>query len=239
MAEDNDVFDELESRASRPGERGDYADWWEPEEGERLVGVVVEKHSAPQDWTEPGEVPDDIHTVLSVGRGDFDLGRAMTPKQHVQLKRGLEGADIDDLVMIKYEGLVKTDSGNAANSYEISVIAEGEWRDMDGADEIEGALDGYGGIRGDNTQDEPYSYVGGTSGGDDDSPDDDESGVAAAVEAAEEVVEGHQDGEMGYDLFVEFIEEVKGFDVDAGDVIAMAGYDVEHDDVDDEDKVVA
>lgn len=231
MSDNNDVFDELENRSQQPGQQGDYADWWEPEEDDHLVGLVVEMHSEPEDWVEAGEVPDPVYTVLALGRGTFDEGELVTPKQHVQLKQGLEGAGVDDLVNIEYKGLQRTDSGNAANNYEVGVIHEDEWREMSGADEIAGVLEAHNGIRGDNTRDEPYRYKndGGSDADFSDAGDDAGSSDGEFMEAvgfAESFVIDRQDGDFGYDLFCELLTDTRGFDVDPDGVIEAAGLEV-------------
>jgi hypothetical protein len=225
MAE-QDVFDTLEDRtedASSAG--GDYADWWEPEdEGDEVVGIVVEKHSAPQDWTKPGEVPDDISTVLSVGRGDYSAGQAVTPKQHKQLKNALGRADIGDLVRLEFTGYEKA-NGNMMHTYAAAIIAEEEWTELPGAEDIESTLAEYTGISGDNRRTEPYTtQSGGSAGSSGGSAGNDE--LTEAASALSDVV-GIQGGELEVSKAEEILNEIRDFDVDVESAAAAAGLSVE------------
>jgi len=139
----SDILNKLNEQKDEPQVSSDWAEWWEPEDaGEQLIGVIVEMHSAPEQYTNDGDVPDPIYTVVSVGWGDFTAGECRSTKTHVRLRAGLEDAGLDDLVLLEYKGLEKTDGGHAANTYETSVLGEDEWQEMDDADEVEGVLEG-------------------------------------------------------------------------------------------------
>jgi len=225
----DDVFGALDEADNTADNGGDYADWWEPSDpGDTLVGIVVELHSAPQEWTDPGEIPDTIYTVMSVGRGDLEAGEAATPKQHKQLKNGLESAGIGDLVKLEFTGYEKVDGQpQPMNTYEVRVLGEETWGELDGADEIQELLDGYNGVNGDNRQTEPYgSSSGGSSSSSSSSSqtkmDDSEEGQAAV--ALRELLD-IQGGEVGKEQAENILTEIRGFDVDIDDVILMAGLD--------------
>lgn len=227
MSEGN-IFDELDESTEQPS-RQDYEDWWVPDEmGQHLCGVIVEIHSAPEQYTEEGEVPDPIHTILSVGRGDFDEGEAYCTKTHVQILRGLREAGLGDLVNLKHQGLQRTDNGNAANTYEIGVIKESTWQNSDQADEIQAVIDDYDGATGDNTRDEPYtaatpSSSGGSSGG---SGDDGSGEGESASEFLLDLVET-QNGEMDVDSADKMLNDVREFGVDVEEAAEAAGLRVE------------
>jgi hypothetical protein len=221
---DKDIFGKLDEATEEASSGGDYADWWDPEDsGERLVGVIVEMHSAPENWTEPGEVPDTIYTVVSVGRGDVPEGQAVTPKQHKQLKKGLEGAGLMDLVQLKFTGYQSVDGQpQPMMTYEVGVIPQEEWESLDGADDIEEAVEGHSGPSGDNRRTEPYTSVGSTAGssGSSDSSGNDE--LMQAADALKDLV-SIQGGEVGLEQAERIITEVRGFDVDIGDAAVAAG----------------
>lgn len=229
----NDIFDELEGRSVEPSFGSeDYADWWEPdEEGEQVVGIVVEMHSAPEEWTEPGDVPNTIYTVMSLGRGDFETGHLMTPKQHKQLKNGLGKAGLLDLVNLTFTGYEKV-QGNLMNTYKVGVIPEEEWKEMDGADDISELVDGHraeGGIFGDNRRTEPYQA-------EPSSTDTSTQDTAPSSGANEELVEAAeflkdfvqlQNGRATIEQVEKMMFEVREYDVDLDAALGMAGLNEE------------
>jgi hypothetical protein len=217
-----DVFDALDDSTEEPGMGGsDYADWWDPDDaGEELVGVIVELHSAPEDWTEPGDVPDTIRTVLAVGRGDHDAGDLYTPKQHKQLMNGLSAAGIGDLVKLKFTGYDNV-NGNMMHTYEVGVLEKEAWLELDGADAIEDLLEAHeesGGISGDNRRTEPYTEVSSSSGSTD-------SGTEAA-NALSDLVD-IQGGSMPVDQADQILNDVRELDADVETAAAVAGLTVE------------
>lgn len=233
MSDDN-VFDELDDRSEAPGfGSGDFADWWEPDEddGERLVGPIVEKHSAPEEWTEAGEVPDQIYTVLALGRGDCNEGQLYTPKQHKQLQRGLGGAAVGDVVNLKFTGYEKV-QGNMMHTYEVSYIREDEWEAMGGSDEIRNAIDDHkddGGIWGDNTRTEPYQQT--SEGAISSNVDEGGGAIAEAAEYLQELVD-IQGGSMSVDEADQLLNDVNDHGVDPEEAAAAsAGLDVDGGDI--------
>lgn len=227
MAEDS-IFDELENSSSEPSIGQDYEDWWVPE-NDQLMGVIVEMHSAPEQYTEEGEVPDPIYTIVSIGRGDFDAGQARCTKTHVQLLSGLEEAGLGDLVNLKHKGLQRTEGGNAANTYEIGVIPEEAWQESDQADEIEEVIEGYRGTTGDNRMTEPYSTQ--TTSGSSTSDAVDDGGASTELDEAcdfmEDVVVDMQNGSMPVDNANKMLHEVRSYDVDIEEVAEEMGWTIE------------
>jgi hypothetical protein len=226
-----DIFEALDEGENKADNGGDFADWWEPEQpGDRLVGVVVEMHSAPQEWTEAGEVPDTIHTVMSVGRGDLEAGEAATPKQHKQLKTGLEGVDLGDLVKLEFTGYEKVEGrGQPMNTYEVKVLPRNQWAELGGADDIEEMLEGYTGVEGDNRRTEPYGSGGGggsssSGGGGDAGVQADDSEIGQAASALRELVD-IQGGEVEREQAERILTEIRGFDVDMDEAVLVAGLD--------------
>lgn len=228
----DDIDSVLEDRTEDAG--GDFADWWEPSEpGEELVGVLVEMHSEPREWTEEGEVPDTIRTVLSVDRGDVDAGKPVTPKQHKQLKQALAGAELGDLVRIVFTGYQKVDGNpNPMNTYDVGVVPEEDWEGLEGAEGIREVLDDYNGIEGDNRRTEPYGSggSGGTPGGSGGSGGSVSGAVDPEVaEAAGKLQDlvSIQQGSMEVDKADQILNGVNEYDVDVEQVAVAAGFDVE------------
>jgi len=221
------IFDQLDDSSEEPSIGQDYQDWWVPDEmGSHLMGIIVEVHSAPEQFTDEGEMPDPIYTVLSVGRGDFDAGTALCTKTHVQILSGLREAELGDLVNLKHQGLQRTDSGNAANTYEIGVIKQGTWKESGQADEIQEVIDDFHGATGDNTRDEPYTSSGSSSGSSGSSDDD----MGEAAEFLMDLVQMH-DGRMDFDSAEKMVNDVREFGVDLEDAAAEAGLTVDDDEI--------
>lgn len=227
MSEDTNAFDELGERSSTPGfGSGDFADWWEPDEddGDHLVGVIVEVHSEPEDWVEPGDEPADIYTVLSLERGDCEDYELYTPRQHKQLQRGLGGAGVGDLVNLEFTGYEKV-QGNMMHTYNVGYIPGEEWEGMDGADEIQAAIDDHregGGIWGDNTHDGPYADAA-PSGG---SPSGDGGDGSGAVDYLRQIVD-MQGGSIDVDKADKMLNDINDFDADPEEVALLANFEVE------------
>lgn len=224
MSDDNSIFDELDEASQEPAIGQNYEDWWVPDDmGSHLMGVIVEIHSAPEQYTDSGEVPDPVHTVLSVGRGDFEAGEAYCTKTHVQILSGLEGAGIGDLVNLNHQGLQRTDNGNAANTYEIGVIKESTWKQSGQADEIEQVVEDYEGATGDNSRDEPYSTASPSA---DPTPDGDDPGDEGPADFLLDLIE-MQNGEMDVDQADKMLNDVREFDVELEATAEEAGLVVE------------
>lgn len=232
MAEEDSIFDELDESSSQPAVGQDYEDWWVPDEmGEHLMGVIVEIHSAPEQYTDEGEEPDPIHTILSVGRGSFDAGEAYCTKTHVQILRGLREATIGDLVNLKHLGLERTDNGNAANSYEIGVIKESTWKESEQADEIQQLIEDYPGAKGDNQRGEPYSSsspssAGGSAGTSEASGGTGDEGEETPADFLADLI-GMQNGEMDVESADKMLNDVREFGVDVESTAEEAGLTVE------------
>lgn len=242
---DNSALDALEDRTQSPNQQ-DYADWWNPHQDDpgQLVGIVVEAHDTQYN---EGDPVNPVFTVRSIGEpSDFDKGTERATRTHVQLVRGLEQHDVQlgDLVNLNYTGLEATDGGNAANTYEIGVVKESEWQDMEEADllsevkEMNGGLyqDSRGeldeGSEDDDTTQSALDQAGATEGGsgNEDESADDES---VDVDFDEEVLEfaqgtlDMQNHEMPFDQLDQMLNDVRDFDVDTEAVAEHLGYSVD------------
>lgn len=232
MAED--IFDELDERTEEPS-AGNYAPWWDVDnEGSHLRGVVVEVHDAPDKYTDVGEIPDPMYTVVSIGNCDFDKGVGRTTKTHTRLLQGLDGVEIGDVLNLKYQGLEKTDNGNAANTYEVGHIPEDEWQELGGADTIEEVIENWDGVTGDNRSGEPVGANGqqqsGGSGNEQSSDNGETSELEEAVDFVQDLV-SMQNGEMPYEQVEKMVLDVREFDVDLETVLTAAGYEQDGDQV--------
>jgi hypothetical protein len=180
-------------------------------------------------------VPDDVRTVLSVGRGDFEAGDAYTPKQHKQLKQALSGVGVGDMVRLHYTGYGKPseEAERAMYNYEAAVIPREEWEQMEGSEEVQAALDGWDGISGDNRRTTPYTGGDGGGSGGSGGPggsggDGGGSANAEAAEALSTIVE-IQGGSVELAEANQILNDVRGYDVDAAEVAPLAGLTVEGD----------
>jgi len=225
MSEDN-IFDQLDESSEEPAIGQNYEDWWDPNDmASHLMGVIVEVHSAPEQFTESGEMPDPIYTVLSVGRGGFEAGEAFCTKTHVQIVSGLEDAGLGDLVNLRHQGLQPTDSGNAANTYEIGVIKEATWKESEQAEQIEELIEDYQGATGDNTRDKPYQPA--SDGSSDGSPSTGSGGdMSEAADFLMDLVQMN-DGAVDADQADQMLNDVREFGVDLEEVAEEAGFGVE------------
>lgn len=225
MSSEESVFDELENSSTEPSIGQDFEDWWVPD-NDQLMGVVVEMHSAPEQYTEEGEVPDPIYTIVSIGRGDFDEGEARCTKTHVQILSGLDGAGLGDLVNLTHKGLQRTDNGNAANTYEVGVIDAETWEQSDQADSIQEVVDGYNGATGDNRDTEPYTPSGGSSSASSAGSPSEGGDKSEAEEFFEDIID-MQNGSMSVDQAETMLLDARGFDVDVEMLATDLGWDVE------------
>lgn len=134
-----DAFDQLDGKKKSIGGGGDYAEWWNEdnfdiEEGDKLVGICVEKHA----YTDPGGEDHPIATIISIG-GQSMLGEgveASTPTR-VGIEEFAEDLELGELALIEYEGLVDTNTGREMHAYAASKLSQEEWRDMDDAEDIQ------------------------------------------------------------------------------------------------------
>ena len=227
----SNVFDELDDRTKEPSGGDNYADWWEPDESgnEQIVGLIVEQHSSPEDWTEVGEVPETIHTVLSLGRGDFEEGALVTPKLHKQLIRGLSDGEIGDLVNLKFTGYQKIE-GNMMHTYEVGIIQQDEWKELDGSDEIQESWDNHiarGILDGDNRRTEPYRTVSESDNSDTSNTDDE---LIEAGDFLKNFV-ALQNGSVDLGKAEKMFTEVRKYDVSVQDAADVSGLTVTDDEV--------
>lgn len=134
----SDAFDELDDKKQSIGGGGDYADWWTNEnfnisEGDELVGVVVEKHS----YTDPGGNDHPIATVrCTADRSNIPVGTEASTPTRTSIEDFAEASGVGDLVLIEYEGQVKTNSGRDMHTYAGSSLSQEEWAEMDNAEDI-------------------------------------------------------------------------------------------------------
>lgn len=99
---------------------GEYPDWWEPEdEGDMIQGEVLDMRENP--WAEDDE---DAGFIIEVDAEEQVYStRTQTMLMNLIDERGVE---VGDLVRIEYGGMVKTNSGHAANSYKMGVVKADE-----------------------------------------------------------------------------------------------------------------
>lgn len=230
----SDLLDELEDREAEPEFGGDYAPWWEPEEDERLVGVVAEVHSAPSRFTPEGEIPPPVYTIVSIGEGEYELGTPYSTRTHKQLLRGFEDVEIGDVVSITYQGYKKFEgSSQPSNAYKIGVVKEDELGDFDDEwkDLVKLALEEYGGPTGDNQRTDPVTAdEADDDGGSTSQPSADEKeetdSLADAADFLKQLLE-MQDGSIGVDQADKMINDVREFGVDVEEAAMMVGAEVD------------
>ena len=213
-----DAFDALQNRKSSGGQ--DYAPWWEPDEGDEIIGIVVEKH----DYTDPGGGKHPVATIRSVGNGDLEKGTEVATPTHSALEDATATAQIGDLMLIEYEGTVKANTGREMNAYATSVLTRDEWQDTGQAEEFEEVWEASPHFAG--TSQRALQQADNTSGdsGNDDSgsSDDDDSGIPdKAIEFAEDVV-AMNDGEVTVDEMDSYLNDVRDYDVDPALVVAAS-----------------
>lgn len=200
MAED--AFDTLDKTKSSGGS-GDYAPWWEPSEGDKLVGVIVEKHA----YTDPGGNDHPVATVRSVGRGDVPENTEVATPTHATLTDTIEDVDIGDVVLIEYEGTAKADSGFDMNIYASSVLKHDSWQETQQADLFQETLEAS-----------PH-YNGALPSGDSGNEQSADDGIPEkALTFAEDAVDMNG-GEIDVDELDNYLNNVRDYGVDVGAVI--------------------
>lgn len=200
MAE-QDAFEQLDKTKSSGG-GGDFADWWKPSEGDKLVGVVVEKHY----YTDPGGNDHPVSTVRSVGQGDVPEGSEVATPTHTTLTDTIEQVDIGDVVLIEYEGVVKADSGFDMNMYATSVLKYDSWQETQQADMFQDTL-------------ESSQYYNGSRAPSGDSGNEQSGGIPEkALTFAADAVEMNG-GELPLDEFDDYLNDVRDYGVDPEQVI--------------------
>lgn len=198
----NDAFDKLSENKSSAG--GDYASWWEPDEGEELIGIVVEKHA----YTDPGGDDHPVGTVASVGRGDLQQGEERATPTHSNIEGFIGDTEIGDLVLLEYEGQVKANTGRDMNAYQTSRLRQEEWAETGQAElcrEVWESSRYY-----DPVHDEAGAMQGDDSS-DDGIPDE-------AVNFAEDTC-AMNDDEMDIDELDDYLNDVRDYDVDPEEVV--------------------
>lgn len=200
-----DAFDQLEKTKKSVGGSGDYAPWWNEdnfgvEEGDSLIGVVVEKHA----YTDPGGDDHPIATVRSVGRGALAEGEEASTPTRTGIEPFVEETTVGDLVFIEYGGQVKANSGRDMHVYEASKLTQDEWAETGQADDITEVWEASPHFSGE---------IDTSTGSDDD--------FADAVSFGEDVLKMN-DGEVSRDEFENYLLDIKDFDVDIDDVIDEA-----------------
>lgn len=195
---EEDAFDALEKRKSTGGGSGDFAPWWEPNEGDTLVGVVVEQH----EYNGPGADGQIINTVRSVGEGNYSRGKEVSTPVHTVLLDLLENVQVNDAVLLQYDGEYTTDNNMVGNDYSGSILTRDDWSQTHQAD-----------LFGETLQNSDYTT--GTVTTEDSAP-------TKAVEFAEDVVEMNG-GSVELDEFDTYLNEVRDYDVDPDNVIAASG----------------
>ena len=196
-----DAFDQLEKTKTSVGGSGDYAPWWNEEnfgveEGDNLIGVVVEKHA----YTDPGGEDHPVATVRSVGRGALAEGEEASTPTRTGIEPFAEKTEVGDLVFIEYGGQVKANSGRDMHIYEASKLTHEEWVDTDQADDIQAVWEASPHFSGD---------VGAPSSSDD---------FDDAISFGEDVLKMN-DGEVSRDEFENYLIDIKDYDVDVDEVI--------------------
>lgn len=226
----SDLLDELEGRKSEPEFGGDYAPWWEPEEGDTLVGVITELHSAPSKFTPEGEVPPPVRTIVSIGEGDYEMGKVISTRTHKNLLHGLEETEIGDVVLISYLGYKKFEgSNNASNAYEVGIVKKDELEaNEDWLTLVEMTLSDYDGPEGDNRRTDPV-----TSNESDAEPSTEKQSTDSLTEAAaflKQLID-MQDGTVSIEQADKMLNDVREFDVDLENTAAMIGATIDDDEI--------
>lgn len=203
----DDPFEQLEQSKQSVGGSGDYAPWWNDdnfgvEDGDEVVGIVVEKH----EYTDPGGDAHPVATVRSVGRGSLDEGTEVSTPTRKGIEPFAEDAEIGDLVFIEYTGEIQANSGRDMHTYEASRMSQDEWAQTGQSDDIQSVWEESG------------HYSGGSEVAETDDSDD----FDAAVNFATDVLKMN-DGSVSREEFDEYLLEIKDFDVDVDEVIDEAG----------------
>lgn len=201
----DDPFDKLENSKSSGG-GGDYASWWDPSEGDKLIGILVEKHP----YTDPGGDDHPVGTVRSVGRGALDEGEERATPTHSSLEGFIGDTEIGALVLIEYDGKVKANTGREMNAYQTSRLTEDEWRESDQEDHFQEVWEGSEHYRGGSGNEQ--------SSDDDDSEPSTDGVPEKALDFAEDVL-AMNDGEVSVQKLDDYLNDVRDYDVDVDAVI--------------------
>lgn len=225
-------LDKLEEGKSSAN-TGDFADWWDPAEGDKLVGVVVEKH----DYNGPGGNGEPIPTVLAVEDCSARKGEVRSVKGYQsQLADLSESSTVGDLVLIEFEGATKTDKGYMMNDYQISHIDQADWQSMESAETITKVWEESDYFSAADTGSDSSSIAGemksvSADGGQtnaDDGGDDGHSGTIndEVRETVGDVVDKVNGGNAPLTEVDSHLNDVRGYDVNPIAASKMAGFEV-------------
>lgn len=196
-----DPYDQL-NETKRPASGGNYAPWWnddnfDRQEGDQLVGVVVERHN----YEDPGHNKHPVVTIKATTDCAVKKETEVATPTHSAIIREIENSDIGpgDLMLIEFTGTVKANTGRDTNTYDVSVLHEDEWADMDGADEIQEIWDSY------DPNESADTAV--TS-----------SALDEAVGFAEDCV-AMNDGELSVEDLDEYLNDIRDYGLDVEDVV--------------------
>lgn len=209
MAED--ALEQLEESKQSVGGSGDYAPWWnrenfDVEEGDKVVGVVVEKHA----YTDPGGDEHPVATIRSIGTGSLSEGTEVSTPTRKAIEPFAEKVGIGDFALIEYDGEVQANSGRDMHTYSASRLTQEEWKETDQADLIQEVWEASSHHSGGGSSD--------SSGGNSST----ESGVPSdAVDFAQDVL-AMNDDEVSVDELDEYLNDIRDYDVDVDDVIEAA-----------------
>lgn len=200
----DDPFDTLDEQKRNLGGGGDYAPWWNKEnfdvdDGDKLVGVVVEKH----DYTDPGGDDHPVATIRSVGEeGGSHLakGTEVSTPTRKGIEPLAEEANVGDLALIEYTGVFQANSGRDTHGYEASRMSQDEWTETSRAELIQEVWEGSDHYDGESGMTDV------NESGSDGVPD-------KAVEFAVDAVQMN-DGELTAAELDDFLNDVRDYGVD-------------------------
>lgn len=196
-----DAFDQLDE-SKQPAGGGDYAPWWnddnfDREEGDQLIGVVVEKHA----YTDPGGGDHPVATLKMVRDCALPEEAEVATPTHTTVTDIVERIGVGDLLLLEFTGTIKSNKGRDTNTYEYSVLTEEEWNGTEQADTIQEIWDSW----------------------DPDSSSDAETDTddTNALSFAEDAVAMHG-GSLELDELDNLLNEVRDYDVDVESVVELS-----------------
>lgn len=134
----DEAFDQLDKSKRSVGGGGDYAPWWNDDnfgvdEGDQLIGIVVEKHA----YTDPGGDDHPVATVRSIGgESDVEENTEVSTPTRKGIEDFAEDLELGELALIEYEGEVATNSGRDMHTYAASKLEQEDWQEMEDAEDI-------------------------------------------------------------------------------------------------------
>lgn len=191
-----DVTDQLR-QTKQPAGGGDYAPWWNDDnfnrqEGDELIGVIVEKH----DYTDPGGGEHPVATLKMIQDCAVPEGSEVATPTHSGCTDVVEDAEVGDVLLLEFTGIVKSNSGRDTNTYEYSRLTEDEWQETDQADHIQEIWDSWS--------------PGNSSAPESSSSDGDDMDALDFAETSVTI----QGGEVTIDELEDYVVDVRGFDAD-------------------------